>query len=167
MVATILQLLAIVAALASIFSLAFSWQAWRSAHRAELGAQRAEEAARAAREEIQRGNAAEDLQTLTSMAKDFLSCVENGHIEAACLRARDLVSGVNEAKERWQGIFPADMRDELNATSKQVSVVARNLSIRGGAITPEERDRLLRFCHGVVTTLATETGKIRLLNEQE
>jgi hypothetical protein len=167
MVASILQVLAIVAALASIFGLVFSWKAWRSARRAEMVAQRAEDAARAAREEVRRGNAAEDLQTLTSMAKDFLSCVENGHIEAACLRARDLVSGVNEAKERWQGIFPPDIRQELNATSKQVSIVARNLSIRGGAITPEERDRLLRFCHGVVTTLATETGKIRLLNEQE
>jgi hypothetical protein len=167
MIATIVQVLAVVAGLASIVGLFFSLQAWRSARRAEEGAQRAEDAAREAREEVRRGNAADDLQTLTSMAKDFLTCVENGHIEAACLRARDLVSGVNEAKERWQGIFAADVRDELNATSKRVSVVARNLSIRGGAITPDERDRLLKFCHGVVTTLATETGKIRLLNEQE
>jgi hypothetical protein len=167
MVAFGLEALAIIASLASIIGLFFSLQAWRSAKRAEVGAKRAEDAARQAREEVRRGNAADDLQTLTAMAKDLLTCVENGHIQAACLQARDLVSGVNEAKGRWQGIFPADTRGELNATGKQVSVVARNLSIRGGEITPEERDRLLRFCHGVVTTLATETGKIRLLNEQE
>jgi len=151
--------LSLAASFASIAGFVFSLLAW-------LRARGAEQLAREAREAVRRGNAAEDLQSLAAMAKDFLACVENDQIEAACLRARDLVFGINQAKERWRGILLDETGERLFTTSKQVSSVSRNLSMRHAKITPDERDRLLRFCHEVITTLSAETGKIQSLIER-
>ena len=150
--------LGVVASIASILGLWFSIYAWRRARGAE-------KAAREARDSIRESNAAEDLEFLSAVAKDFLACVQNGQIEAACSKCRDLLAGVSKARLRWQPILPSESADRMGKTVKRVRDISSNLSEPGRQLSPEERRKLLDFAHNVVIDLAEEAG--RMLSELE
>lgn len=127
--------------------------AWRRARGAE-------KAARETRESIRRESAAEELQSLAGMAKEFLACVENNQFDSAAAKARDLLSGISRAKERWTGILSAQSSSRLAGTAKRVSQVSKGLSIRHGDVSPEQREKLIGFCHEVLVELSAQSGTI-------
>jgi hypothetical protein len=131
----------------------FSVKAWRRAAAAE-------KAAKDAREAVRRGNAAEDLGLLAILARELLACVQNEQVEAAALRGRDLVSGINQARMRWRTYFPApEVEHRLEEIGKDVERISNTL-IRRGEVTPTERDRLLKFCHKTLRILSGEAGRM-------
>jgi hypothetical protein len=132
----------------------FSVKAWRRATAAE-------QAAKDAREAVRRGSAAEDLGLLASLARELLACVQDEQVQAAVLRGRDLVSGINEARVRWRAFFPSPEVDiSLEEIGRDVEKISKALTIRKGEITPAERDRLLNFCHKALRILSGEAGRM-------
>ena len=140
------------AGLASIAGLLFSFLAWRKAASAET-------AARQAREAVRRSNAGEDLRMLGDRAQELLTCAQNGQIEAALLRSRDLLAGIAQARHRWRAFFIEDSPQQIDKAAKEVGRISRALSAGGDAITPAAREKLLKSCHGVTELLAEELGK--------
>jgi hypothetical protein len=131
----------------------FSVKAWRRAAAAE-------QAAKDAREAVRRGNAAEELKLLASLASEHLACVQNEQVQAAALRGRDLVSGINQARMRWRTYFPTpEVEQRLEEIGKDVERISNTL-IRRGEVTPTERDRLLKFCHKTFGILGGEAGRM-------
>jgi hypothetical protein len=131
----------------------FSVKAWRRAKAAE-------QAAKDAREAVRRGNAAEELKLPASLASELLACVQNEQVEAAALRGRDLVSGINQARMRWRTYFPApEVEQRLEEIGKDVERISNTLT-RIGEVTPTERDRLLKFCHKALRILSGEAGRM-------
>ena len=129
----------------------FSVKAWRQATAAE-------QAAKEAREAVRRGNAAEDLGLLASLASELLACVQNEQTEAAALRGRDLVSGINQARKRWSAYFPSpEVERRLDKVGRTVEKISIALTKKGD-ITPAERERLLNFCHEALRILRGEAG---------
>jgi len=132
----------------------FSVKAWRRAAAAE-------QAAKDAREAVRRGNAAEELKLLASLASELLACVQNQQVEAAALRGRDLVSGIHQARVRWSSYFPSpEVESRLEEIGRDVEKVSSTLTIRKGEITPTDRDRLLKFCHKTLRILSEEAGRM-------
>jgi hypothetical protein len=132
----------------------FSVKAWRRAAAAE-------QAAKDAREAVRRGNAAEDLALLASLANELLACVQNEQIEAAALRGRDLVSGMNQTRKRWSTYFPSpEVDSRLEEIGRYVEKISKTLTIRKGQIAPTERDRLLDSCHKALRILSGEAGRM-------
>ena len=140
--------------LVGILGLVFSVKAWKKATAAE-------QAAKEAREAVRRGNAAEELQLLVGLAKELLSCVQNEQAQAAAVRSRDLVSGINQARMRWRTCFPsADVGQSLEEIGKEVEQISKVLSNRKGDINPTEREKLLNFCHKALRILSGEAGRM-------
>jgi hypothetical protein len=131
----------------------FSVKAWRRAAAAE-------QAAKDAREAVRRGNAAEEFGLLASLASELLACVQSEQVEAAALRGRDLVSGINQARMRWRTYFlEPEVEQRLGEIGKDVEKISNTL-VRKGEITPAERDRLLKFCHKAPRILGEEAGRM-------
>jgi hypothetical protein len=148
------NLIDIVGCVASVTGLVVSFLDWRRAAEAKT-------AAREARDAVHRSNAAEDLQSVTMIAKDLLAAVEAGQLYVAGKCGRDLVSHLDQTKQRWTPTPEGKARlDKAAAKITQVSLV---LAQRGQEIAPDGKARLLKFAHDVVVTLAEETGKMQLL----
>ena len=110
---------------------------------------------------MRRGNAAEELGLLASLASELLACVQNEQVQAAALRGRNLVSGINQARIRWSTYFPSpEVEQRLDDIGRDVEKVSKALTIRKGEITPAERDRLLNFCHKALRILSGEAGRM-------
>jgi hypothetical protein len=131
----------------------FSVKAWRRASAAE-------QAAKDAREAVRRGNAAEELKLLASLAGELLACVQNEQVEAAALRGRDLVSGISQVRMRWRTYFPEpEVEQRLGEIGRGVEKISSTL-VRKGEITPAERDKLLKFCNKALRILGEEAGRM-------
>jgi hypothetical protein len=130
----------------------FSFKAWRRAMAAE-------QAAKDAREAVRRGNAAEELEALAALAKELLACVQGEQIEAAVLRGRDLVAGINQARVRWN--IPVE--SGLEEIERDVESISTALTIRKGQMMPIERENLLNFCHKALRMLSREAGRMASL----
>lgn len=141
----------VAAGVASIAGLVVTVFAW-------LRARGAENAARQAADAVRQANAAEDFERLHARAKDLAASVQRGQIDVACMCARDLVSGVGQAKERW--IVRAESRKRLDRAAKKLAAVSVALSGRGTTLTPEELGQLVRFVNDVQAALSEETGKV-------
>jgi len=138
----------------SIAGLWYSVKAWR-------GAIAAERAAEGAREAVRRGNAAEELKLLASLASELLASVQNEQVESAAMRGRDLVSGISQARLRWRSYFPSpEVEQRLEQIGNEVEKISNALSIRKGQITSSERERLLKFCHNALRILSGEAGRM-------
>jgi len=138
----------------SIAGLLFSVKAWR-------GAIAAEKAAKEAREAVRQGNAADELQLLAGLAKEVLACVQNEQAQAAAVRGRDLVAGINQARLRWRAYFPSpEVEQRLEAIGRDVEKISKALSIRKEELTAPERERLLKFCHSALRILSGEAGRM-------
>ncbi len=135
------------------FGLTYSVMAWKRATAAER-------AAREASKSVRRGNAAEDLEALADRAREMLTCVDNNQMDAASLCGKDLVSGINLAKQRWREHFVTTSTDRLDKVSRDVEKVSIALSARGGDIPLDERENLLSFCHKILRILSEEAGKM-------
>jgi hypothetical protein len=132
----------------------YSVKAWRRATAAE-------QAANEAREAVRRGNAADDLELLATLANELLECVEYEQLQAAAARGRDLISGISKARMRWRACFPsADVEKSLKEVGKGVEEISNLLSIRKGDITPTERENVLNFCHKALRILKGEAGRM-------
>ena len=147
-----------IASIAGLFitlaGLWYSVKAWRQAKAAEM-------AAHGAREAVRRGNAAEELRLLASLASELLASVQNEQVEAAALRGRDLVSGINQARMRWRDYFPSpEVEQSLEEIGKEVEKISKALTIRKGEVNPTERERLLSFCHKALRILSGEAGRM-------
>ena len=120
----------------------------------------AKKAAMQAREAVRLGNAAEDFRALNQLASEFLGYVEGNQIDAAAIRARDLLAGILSAKQRWTRFLSTERITKLEGAGAQVSVISRSLLTKGAPTTLAERQRLLKFSQDVVKIVAEETGTI-------
>jgi hypothetical protein len=120
----------------------------------------AKKAAGEAREAVRKGNAAEEFKDLSRVADEFLNHIESDQVPAAVLRARDLMSAISLASRRWGRFLSADSRNKFEDAYGQISVISRSLSTNGPPATPQQKDKLLKICHGVVRTMSNETGTL-------
>jgi len=151
---SVVGIVSILGLLVGIFGLVFSIKAWKKATEAE-------KAAKEAREAVRQGNAAEEIGALADKAKELLTYVQQNQFQAACPCGRDLVAGINRAKQRWQAYFAtAETIQRLEKTAKEVEKVSIVLSTRPEDISPDEMDRLLNFCHRVLRILSGEAGRM-------
>ncbi|MGA2481947.1 MAG: hypothetical protein ABSF92_02365 [Candidatus Acidiferrales bacterium] len=121
------------------------------------GAQRA---AREAREAVRKGNAAEEFQDLSRIADEFLSHIEADQVPAALVRARDLMSAISLASRRWGRFLSVEGRNNFEEAYAQVSIISRSLSANGAPSTPQQKDKMLKICHGVIRAMSNETGTL-------
>jgi hypothetical protein len=120
----------------------------------------ARRAANEAREAVRKGNAAEDFKNLSKIADEFLSQVEASQVPAAVLRARDLMSAISLASRRWERFLTKEGRIRCEEAYGQISVISRSLSANGPPATPQQKDKLLKICHGVVQAMSNEAGTL-------
>ena len=125
----------------------------------------ARRAAQEAREAVRLSTAAEEFAALNRMASEFLGYVENSQPQAAALSARDLLTGILTAKERWRRFLTNDRVTKLEEASLQVGVISRSLMAKDEPPTATEKQRLLRFSHEVVRVVAEGAGTISLESE--
>jgi len=121
------------------------------------GAQRA---AREAREAVRKGNAAEEFQDLSRISDEFLSHIEADQVPAALVRARDLMSAISLASRRWGRFLSVEGRNNFEEAYAQVSIISRSLSANGAPSTPQQKDKMLKICHGVIRAMSNETGTL-------
>lgn len=121
------------------------------------GAQRA---AREAREAVRKGNAAEEFQDLSRIADEFLSHIEADQVPAALVRARDLMSAISLASRRWGRFLSVEGRNNFEEAYAQVSIISRSLSANGAPSTLQQKDKMLKICHGVIRAMSNETGTL-------
>ena len=121
------------------------------------GAQRA---AREAREAVRKGNAAEEFQDLSRIADEFLSHIEADQVPAALVRARDLMSAISLASRRWGRFLSVEGRNNFEEAYAQVSIISRSLSANGAPSTPQQKDKMLKICHGIIRAISNETGTL-------
>jgi hypothetical protein len=143
----------LIAGIASIVGLAVS--VWTLV--VATGARRA---AREAREAVRKGNAAEEFKNLSRVADEFLSHVEADQVPGALMRARDLMSAISLASHRWGRFLTVQGRNNFEEAYSQISVISRSLSTNGAPATPQQKDKLLKICHGVVGAMTKETGTL-------
>jgi hypothetical protein len=120
----------------------------------------AQTAAREAREAVRKGNAAEEFRNLSGLANELLSHVEADQIPTALMRARDLMSAMSMASSRWGRFLPVGSRNNFGEAYAQISVISRSLSANGVPSTPQQKDKLLKICHGVIQAMSNETGTL-------
>jgi hypothetical protein len=125
-----------------------------------IAATGARKAALAAGEAVRHGTAAEEFRSLNKLASEFLSYIENSQIEAAAVRAKDLLAGIVAAKQRWRRFLSTERVIKLEEASTQVSVISRSLMAKGAPASQGEREKLLKFTHLVVRLIAEEAGTI-------
>ena len=111
----------LVAGLATILGLIFSFVAWRRAAGAEV-------AAGQAREAVRRSNAGEELRELSERAKELLRSAQNDHFEAALLRSTDLLAGIVQASHRWQSLLGDDGSKNMNVAGRKAKKISTALS---------------------------------------
>ena len=80
----------------------------------------AKKAAGQAREAVRKGDAAEDLKNLSTIAKEFLSHIEADQSQTAVLRARDLMSATSLASRRWGRFLSVEARNNLEEAYGQM-----------------------------------------------
>jgi hypothetical protein len=110
----------------------------------------ARKAAMEARQAVRKGNAAEEFKNLSEIANEFLSHIEADQVPAALIRARDLMSAMSLASRRWGRFLSVDSRNNFEEAYAQVSIISRSLSSNGPAATPQQKEKMLKICHGVV-----------------
>jgi hypothetical protein len=120
----------------------------------------AKKAASEAREAIRKGNAAEEFKNMSRIADEFLGHIETDQIPAAVLRARDLMSASSLASRRWGRFLSMEGRNNLEEAYSQISIIARSLSTNGAPATRQQKDKMLKICHGVVRAMNRETGTL-------
>ncbi len=157
---SLLSALGVVASVTGIVGFGFTIAAWRQAKGAK-------EAAKAARNAVRKGSATEDVQQLLASADELIACVQNGQIDIARLKARELISGLGMARQRWQEFFATESQERLESTAREASKVSRALSA-----TPQEiaqrQDVLIQSCHKLAQDLSDEVGRmLRLLDRRE
>jgi len=120
----------------------------------------AKRAAGQAREAVRKGNAAEEFKNLSRVADEFLSHIEADQVPAAVLRARDLMSAISLASRRWGRFLSVEGRNNFEEAYGQISVISRSLSTNGAPASPQQKDKMLKICHGVVRAMSKETGTL-------
>jgi hypothetical protein len=143
----------LIAGIASIVGLAIS--IWTL-----IVATGARKAAKEAREAVRKGNAAEEFKYLSRIADEFLGHVEADQVPAAMMRARDLMSAISLAGHRYGRFLSVQGRNNFEEAYGQISVISRSLSTNGAPSTPQQKDKLLKICHGVVRAMSNETGAL-------
>ncbi len=139
---------------AGIVGVVFSIKSWKKATAAE-------QAAIQAREAVRHGNAAEEIGALADKAKELLAYVQQNQFQAACPCGRDLVAGINKARQRWQAYFASpESILRLEKTAREVEKISIALSTRPGNIPPDEQGQLLNFCHRALRILSDEAGAL-------
>lgn len=123
-------------------------------------AKSARRAATDAKEAVRRSSAAEEFRNLNRLAGEFLSHVESNQVDAACVRARDLMSAMSISARRWGRFLPDHGRKELDEAYAQLSVISGSLSANGPPASPQQKEKLLRICHGLVKVVGTQAGTL-------
>jgi hypothetical protein len=120
----------------------------------------ARRAANEAREAVRKGNATEEFKNLTRIADEFLTHVEADQVPAALVRARDLMSAMSLASSRYGRFLTVDGRNTFEEAYGQISIISRSLSANGAPSSPQQKDKLLKICHGVIKDMSNETGTL-------
>jgi hypothetical protein len=120
----------------------------------------AQKAAKEAREAVRKGNAAEEFRSLSGIADEFLSHVEDDQVPAAILRARDLMSAMSLASRRWGRFLSVEARNNFEEAYGQISVISRSLSANGAPSNPQQKEKMLKICHSVIKAMSNEAGTL-------
>ena|SRR5258708_6760778 len=149
-----------IAGLGSLLGLLFSYLAWQKAKLAV-------EAAREARKAVRKGNAREDLSDLSEKAKFLLQFTQQDQRGEALVTSASLLSSMRHASVRWAKFLGAEGPTRLKSGAKKVEKISVALSLGGAALTVDEREMVLEYCHDVVAMLGEESGKLMELIEGE
>jgi hypothetical protein len=122
-------------------------------------ARSAQAAAREARDAVRLTSANDEFRALARMTGECLSYAENKQIEAAAVRARDVLTGMTAARQRWKTFISAEGLQRLDEMTAQVVVVSQSLGVsRNGE--PLNLKKLLKVGNEVLTVLSDEAGKL-------
>jgi hypothetical protein len=105
-------------------------------------------------------NAAEEFKNIATIANEFLGHVETDQVSSACVRARDLMSAMSIAGQRWKRLIPEAEVVEYEEAYAQIGVISRSLSTRGAPEDAQQKQKLLRICHAVLETLGKRAGTL-------
>lgn len=156
-----LTLLNGIAGIASIVGLVIGVLGLVYSYRAAKRAQNAVVAANEARRAVRQSNAGEELRGLNEKAKELLRSSQKDQLEAALITSADLLTGIVQASHRWRGFLGEDGSLRVRTAGKKVEKISAALTPgRPVPLTPDEKEKVIEFCHVVVTLLAEETGKM-------
>lgn len=122
-------------------------------------AKSAQTAAQEARDAVRLTSANDEFRALARMTGECLSYAENKQIEAAAVRARDVLTGMIAARQRWKSFITTEGLQRLDEMAAQVVVVSQSLGVsRSGE--PLNLKKLLKIGNEVLTVLSDEAGKL-------
>ena len=120
----------------------------------------AAKAARQARAEVRKSNAADEFKHLQYLGGELLSFLEQGQVDAALVRSRDLTTAMRNAARRWQSLITAADARRYEESALQVSVIARMLASHGAPDVPREKQKMLAICHEVLSVISAVSGSV-------
>jgi hypothetical protein len=152
----------IVAGMASIAGLVFSVKAWIEARRAGQKADRASQAAKEARDAVTVRTLADEFQVACASADQLLDFLTQDRLQEARLRAHELTSVLSEIPHRRSAYLTEKRKIELRNVRRNAQIMTEVLtSGQQTPLTTEQRQRLIRQCQKISTTLRENLGTIK------
>jgi hypothetical protein len=145
----------LIAGVASIFGLVFSWLAWRRAGRAS-------QAAREARDAVTIRSLVDEFQLACANTDQLLDFLTHDRLPEARLRAHELTSVLSEIPHRRSPYLTEKRKSELRNVRRNARFMTEVLtSGQQTALTPEQKQRLIRQCQKISITLRENLGTIK------
>lgn len=145
----------ITAGLASVFGLFFSILAWVYAGRAST-------AAREARDRVTMRTLADEFQLACANVDQLLDFLTHDRLPEARLRTLELTSLLSEIPHRRSPYLTEERKNELLNVRRNARIMSEILA--SGQQTPvsaEQKQRLIRQCQKISTTLRENLGTIK------
>jgi len=102
----------------------------------------------------------ERLNSLGARATELLALVEGSDPAGASLRGRDLTSELVRVRLRWDRFLSAESKTALAQAVVQVQDISLQLATKGIPDAPQDKKRLLKFCHSVNQSLNAESARM-------
>lgn len=144
----------IIAGIASLLGLVFSFLAW-------VRAGRASQAAQEARDAISVRNLAYEFQLACERMDQLLNFIVQGQLAEARLRAHELATALGEIPFRRTPHLDEARQNELLNAGAQVQDIDNVLAKRQEPLSPEQRERLIDACQHSILTLRKNLGIIK------
>jgi hypothetical protein len=137
--------------LASVTGLIFSMLAF-------VFAKRASQAAQQARDSVLRRSLGEDINGTSHTASELLLWIQAKRMEAALVKATDLVQQTSYLIQRWRSQLSTESRGNFLDAREQLRTIVQVLG-RDQPEATEHRSRLAESCQRVSTIFSEERGK--------
>ena len=144
----------IVAGLASLLGVWFSFWAWKRARRAS-------EAAEEARDAVTIRTLADEFQLACERADQLLDFVQHDRIPAAALRAQELASALSEIPYRRGSHLDETRQSELLNARTQLQEIYVTLASSPKTLTTDQKKRFIEICFYVCASLRKNLGIIK------